>query len=115
MEISEMKPLLPLDFSLSVKSEGNSSLTNMTASHKADGPMLLSPEKGSSSAFKVVTPKNSDGKLTVISVFFFFSLNEKLFYDSSLSIHGEKMWIYFDSSIYSHSLVKNSLNDFKKI
>lgn len=62
MEISEMKPLLPLDFSLSVKSEGNSSLTNMTSSHKADGPMLLSPEKGSSSAFKVVTPKNSDGK-----------------------------------------------------
>lgn len=60
MEISEMKPLLPLDFSLSVKSEGNSSL--MTTSHKADGPMLLSPEKGSSSAFKVVTPKNSDGK-----------------------------------------------------
>lgn len=57
----EMKPMLPLDFSLNVKSEGNPSLS---INGKSDGPNgLLSPEKGSSSAFKVVTPKHSDGKI----------------------------------------------------
>ena len=60
MEMSEIKPNLPLDFSLSVKTEGTHSLS---MNLKNDGgTVLLSPEKGSSSAFKVVTPKHSDGK-----------------------------------------------------
>lgn len=61
MEITEMKPLLPLDFSLNVKTEVNSNLSMKNDVSSA----LLSPEKGSSSAFKVVTPKNSDGKFNI--------------------------------------------------
>lgn len=94
MDIAEMKPLLPLDFSVSMKSEmsltalgstdpmakrdggvmshnsnsSNSSNHNNNNNHPncnggTGGGMLLSPEKGSSSAFKVVTPKHCDGRL----------------------------------------------------
>lgn len=66
-----MKPLLPLDFSLNMKSEMSVNLTltdnamvakrDATTTGTSGGGMLLSPEKGSSSAFKVVTPKHSDG------------------------------------------------------
>lgn len=86
MDISEMKPLLPLDFSLSMKSElsltalgavvdpihtkrdgGQSNNNNNNCNGGTGGGMLLSPEKGSSSAFKVVTPKHCDGRSKMIS------------------------------------------------
>lgn len=54
-----MKPQLPLDFSLNVKSEGNA---NICSNVKTDVTSVLLSEKGSQSAFKVVTPKNTDGK-----------------------------------------------------
>ncbi|XP_031623379.1 zinc finger protein 782 [Contarinia nasturtii] len=62
MDVSTMKTSqLPLDFSLNVKADG---LTNLniqvkTAEHGAS--MLISPDKSSQSAFKVVTPKHADG------------------------------------------------------
>lgn len=59
MEITDMKPQLPLDFSLNVKSEGNA---NVCGNVKTDVTSVLLSEKGSQSAFKVVTPKNTDGK-----------------------------------------------------
>lgn len=63
MEVSPMKaPQLPLDFSLNVKTEGitNLNIHVKTSEHSAN--MLISPDKSSQSAFKVVTPKHADGK-----------------------------------------------------
>jgi len=67
MEITDMKPQLPLDFSLNVKSEGNS---NISSNVKTDVTSVLLSEKGSQSAFKVVTPKNTDGKYAYFRAFF---------------------------------------------
>lgn len=64
MDVAEMKTSqLPLDFSLNVKTEGvtNLNIQVRTADNGASS-MLISPEKGSQSAFKVVTPKHTDGK-----------------------------------------------------
>lgn len=77
----EMIPQLPLDFSR-VKTESSASVLSSMVSggvggghhhNKGEmvmGNMLLAPEKGSTSAFKVVTPKNSDGKLCLTNFFF---------------------------------------------
>lgn len=66
MDASDVKTAqLPLDFSLNVKSEA---ITNLNIHVKSNGDsaptanMLISPDKSSQSAFKVVTPKqNTDG------------------------------------------------------
>lgn len=114
MDISEMKPLLPLDFSLSMKSEmsltslggaadpimskrdggitshnnnNNGSSTNNNNHNQihtncnggTGGGMLLSPEKGSSSAFKVVTPKHCDGRSKEYMIYNLFFLECDLF------------------------------------
>lgn len=63
MDVAELKSSqLPLDFSLNVKTDG---VANLNIHVKANNgtSMLISPEKGSQSAFKVVTPKHADGKL----------------------------------------------------
>lgn len=56
---------LPLDFSLNVKSEAIAALNIHVKSNGDNTPtanMLISPDKSSQSAFKVVTPKqNTDG------------------------------------------------------
>lgn len=54
---------LPLDFSLNVKTEGVTNLNIHVKTADNGASMLISPEKGSQSAFKVVTPKHTDGKL----------------------------------------------------
>lgn len=53
---------LPLDFSLNVKAEGVTNLNIHVKAADNGTSMLISPDKGSQSAFKVVTPKNTDGK-----------------------------------------------------
>lgn len=63
MNLGTMKASqLPLDFSLNVKADGvtNLNIQVKTAEHGAS--MLISPDKNSQSAFKVVTPKHADGK-----------------------------------------------------
>lgn len=54
---------LPLDFSLNVKAEGVTNLNiHVKATTESSANMLISPDKSSQSAFKVVTPKHADGK-----------------------------------------------------
>lgn len=72
MEITDMKPQLPLDFSLNVKSETNS---NISRNVKTDVTSVLLSEKGSQSAFKVVTPKNTDGKFLQLKSFSLYYSN----------------------------------------
>lgn len=72
MDVSELKSShLPLDFSLNVKTDG---VANLNIHVKANNgtSMLISPEKGSQSAFKVVTPKHADGKLMQRNKLIFF-------------------------------------------
>lgn len=59
---------LPLDFSLNVKAEGVTNLNIHVKTAENGASMLISPDKSSQSAFKVVTPKHADGKLCVIRV-----------------------------------------------
>lgn len=66
MDASDVKTAqLPLDFSLNVKSEAIAALNIHVKSNGDNAPtanMLISPDKSSQSAFKVVTPKqNTDG------------------------------------------------------
>lgn len=68
MDASDVKTAqLPLDFSLNVKSEALTNLNILVKSNGDSAPttnMLISPDKNSQSAFKVVTPKhNADGML----------------------------------------------------
>lgn len=66
---------LPLDFSLNVKAEGVTNLNIHVKTAENGASMLISPDKSSQSAFKVVTPKHADGKLClrfVRKLFFFF-------------------------------------------
>lgn len=63
MEVSPIKASqLPLDFSLNVKTEGITNLNIHVKASESSANMLISPDKGSQSAFKVVTPKHADGK-----------------------------------------------------
>lgn len=63
MDVSTMKKSqLPLDFSLNVKADGLTNLNIHVKSAENGANMLISPEKSSQSAFKVVTPKHADGK-----------------------------------------------------
>lgn len=63
MDVSTMKtPQLPLDFSLNVKAEGVTNLNIHVKAAENGASMLISPEKNSHSAFRVVTPKHADGK-----------------------------------------------------
>lgn len=55
-------PQLPLDFSLNVKSDGITNLNIHVKTAENGASMLISPDKSSQSAFKVVTPKHADGK-----------------------------------------------------
>lgn len=55
---------LPLDFSLNVKAEGVTNLNIHVKTAENGASMLISPDKSSQSAFKVVTPKHADGKLS---------------------------------------------------
>lgn len=55
-------PQLPLDFSLNVKAEGVTNLNIQVKAAENGTSMLISPDKNSHSAFKVVTPKHADGK-----------------------------------------------------
>lgn len=63
MDASDVKTAqLPLDFSLNVKSEAIANLNIHVKSNGNSAPaanMLISPDKNSQSAFKVVTPKQS--------------------------------------------------------
>lgn len=63
MDVSEMKTAqLPLDFSLNVKTDGVTNLNiHVKASDTSSNNMLISSDKNSQSAFKVVTPKHADG------------------------------------------------------
>lgn len=64
MDVSTMKASqLPLDFSLNVKAEGVTNLNIHVKTAENGASMLISPDKSSQSAFKVVTPKHADGKL----------------------------------------------------
>lgn len=54
---------LPLDFSLNVKTDGLTNLNIQVKTAENGASMLISPDKSSQSAFKVVTPKHADGKL----------------------------------------------------
>lgn len=72
MDVTELKSTqLPLDFSLNVKADG---VANLNIHVKANNgtSMLISPEKSSQSAFKVVTPKHTDGKFNDTSMLFLF-------------------------------------------
>lgn len=63
MDVAEMKTSqLPLDFSLNLKTEGVTNLNIHVKTAENGASMLISPEKVSQSAFKVVTPKHTDGK-----------------------------------------------------
>lgn len=63
MDVSTMKtPQLPLDFSLNVKADGLTNLNIQVKTAENGASMLISPDKNSQSAFKVVTPKHADGK-----------------------------------------------------
>lgn len=65
MDVSELKSTtaqLPLDFSLNVKTDGVANLNIHVKAANTGTSMLISPEKSSQSAFKVVTPKHADGK-----------------------------------------------------
>lgn len=53
---------LPLDFSLNVKADGVTNLNIHVKTAENGASMLISPDKSSQSAFKVVTPKHADGK-----------------------------------------------------
>lgn len=65
MDVSELKAAhLPLDFSLNVKAEGVTNLNIHVKNADNGASMLISPDKNSQSAFKVVTPKHTDGKYT---------------------------------------------------
>lgn len=64
MDVSTMKTSqLPLDFSLNVKTDGLTNLNIQVKTSENGSSMLISPDKSSQSAFKVVTPKHADGKL----------------------------------------------------
>lgn len=64
MEVASKKIQLPLDFSLNVKTEKPANIS-ISVNSDDGSTVILSPEKMSTSAFKVVTPKNADGKKNI--------------------------------------------------
>lgn len=84
MDVSTMKASqLPLDFSLNVKAEGVTNLNIHVKTAENGASMLISPDKSSQSAFKVVTPKHADGKLCLC---FFFHSKSNIFMKSNKKI-----------------------------
>lgn len=79
MDVSTMKASqLPLDFSLNVKADGLTNLNIQVKTAENGASMLISPDKSSQSAFKVVTPnrQHADGKSKCDSrIFRSFDLN----------------------------------------
>lgn len=70
MDVSTMKASqLPLDFSLNVKADGVTNLNIHVKTAENGASMLISPDKSSQSAFKVVTPKHADGKSKQVVVY----------------------------------------------
>lgn len=106
MDASDVKTAqLPLDFSLNVKSEA---ITNLNIRVKSNGDsaptanMLISPDKNSQSAFKVVTPKqNTDG---MCSTFRSTACNRDSFY-----VHERFPYIIFSIFVFSPTMGINAL------
>lgn len=66
MEVGKKLHQLPLDFSVNVKTEKPANISiSVSSSDNMPTTVLLSPDKVSTSAFKVVTPKNADGKFHI--------------------------------------------------
>lgn len=85
MDVTTMKTSqLPLDFSLNVKADGVTNLNIHVKTAENGASMLISPDKSSQSAFKVVTPKHADGKSQQVVVYEFFRSYEHIIFHDNL-------------------------------